>query len=94
MRLWEFDRLGGVGSQPFEVNKDGQMFVSAVLGYLWMNKEELGFDATVSSGSRSGRGRSTSTSRTITRKRSSSRVQTSMPLPKRSCSDSPVKQDA
>jgi hypothetical protein len=32
MRLWEFDRLGGVGSQLFKVNKDGQMFVSAVLG--------------------------------------------------------------
>ena len=47
MRLWEFDRLGGVGSQPLEINRDGQMFVSAVLGYLWMNEEELGFDPTV-----------------------------------------------
>ena len=47
-----------------------------------------------SSGSRPGRGRSRSTSRTITRKRSSSCMQTSMPPPKRSCSDSPVKQDA
>ena len=48
-----------------------------------------------SSGSRPGRGRSRSrsTSRTITRKRSSSCVQTSMSLPKRSCSDSPVGQD-
>jgi hypothetical protein len=43
-----------------------------------------------SSGSRPGRGRSRSTSRTITRKRSSSCVQTSMPPPKRLCSDSPV----
>lgn len=34
MRLWEFDRLGGVASGPFDVNKDGQMFVSAILGFL------------------------------------------------------------
>ncbi|KAF2174352.1 hypothetical protein K469DRAFT_614801, partial [Zopfia rhizophila CBS 207.26] len=227
MRLWEFDRLGVVGSTPFDINKDGQMLVSAILGYLWMSEEELGFDstilddggrytqiqrggrmerlcleerikrqrsvagrattcwrgslgdepdsglvikdswefeerpeeglllkeateagvknvaryyhhetvhtggevddvrhnvrkglsntggrnpfqqrrptlpeavtsATMSSGSRPSRGRSrsTSTSRTITRKRSSSCVQTSMPPPKRSCSNSPVKQGA
>ncbi|KAF2192053.1 hypothetical protein K469DRAFT_719131, partial [Zopfia rhizophila CBS 207.26] len=224
MRLWEFDRLGVVGSMPFDVNKDGQMLVSAILGYLWMSEEELGFDSTIlddggrytqiqrggrmerlgleelikrersvagrattcwrgsledepdgglvikdswefeerpeeglllreateagvenvaryyhhetvhargemddvrrnvrkglsdtggrnpfqrrptlpdavtspatSSSSRPGRGRSTSTSRTITRKRSSSCVETSMPPPKRSCSNSPVKQDA
>ncbi|KAF2179337.1 hypothetical protein K469DRAFT_799086 [Zopfia rhizophila CBS 207.26] len=225
MRLWEFNRLGVVGSTPFDVNKDGQMLVSAILGYLWMSEEELGFDSTIlddggrytqiqrdgrierlgleelmkrqrsvagrattcwrgsledepdgglvikdswefeerpeeglllkeateagvknvaryyhhetvhtrgemddvrhnvrkglsdaggrnpfqqrrpthpdavtspatSSGSRPGRGRSRSTSRTITRKRSSSCVRTSMPPPKRSCSDSPVKQDA
>ncbi|KAF2189865.1 hypothetical protein K469DRAFT_701152 [Zopfia rhizophila CBS 207.26] len=224
MRLWEFDRLGVIGSTPFNVNKDGQMFVSAILGYLWMSEEELGFDLTIlddggrytqiqrggrkerlgleelikrqrsvasrattcwrgslgdesdgglvikdswefkerpeeglllkeateagvknvaryyhhetvhaggemddvrhnvrkglsdtggrnpfqqrrptlpeavtspatSSSSRPGRGRSTSTSRTITRKRSSSCVQTSMPPPKRSCSNSPVKHD-
>jgi len=43
------------------------------------------------SGSR--RGRSGSSSRTMTRKRSSSSIQASMPPPKRSCSNSPVKQD-
>jgi Fungal protein kinase len=47
MRLWVFDRLGGVASQPFDINKDGQMFVSAILGYLWMDEEELGFDPTI-----------------------------------------------
>ncbi|KAF2193607.1 hypothetical protein K469DRAFT_239099 [Zopfia rhizophila CBS 207.26] len=47
MRLWEFDRLGVIGSTPFDVNKDGQMFVSAILGYLWMSEEELGFDLTI-----------------------------------------------
>ena len=47
MRLWEFDRLGGLASQPFDINKDGQMFVSAILGFLWMTEEELGFDPTM-----------------------------------------------
>jgi hypothetical protein len=47
MRLWEFDRLGAVGSTPFDINKDGKMFVSVMLGYLWMSEEELGFDPTV-----------------------------------------------
>jgi hypothetical protein len=47
MRLWVFDRLGGVASKPFDINKDGQMLVSAILGYLWMNEEELGFDPTI-----------------------------------------------
>jgi hypothetical protein len=36
-----------VASKSFDVNKDGQMFVSAILGFLWMNEEELGFDPTI-----------------------------------------------
>lgn len=48
---------------------------------------------TTSSASGRGRGRSRSNSRTMPRKRSSSSIQASMPPPKRSCSDSPVKQD-
>jgi Fungal protein kinase len=47
MRLWEFDRVGGIASAPFDVNKDGLRFVSVVLGYLWMDKEQLGFDPTI-----------------------------------------------
>ena len=48
MRLWEFDRLGVVGSTtPFDINKDARMLVSVVLGYLWMSEEDLGFDPTV-----------------------------------------------
>ncbi|KAF2468324.1 uncharacterized protein BDR25DRAFT_335443 [Lindgomyces ingoldianus] len=208
MRLWEFDRLGVVGSTPFDINKEGEKFISAVLGFLWMSEEELGFDPTIaedgrrymhierngrmeriwldahmrrqrsvagrattcwsgslnerpeeglllkeatgagatnvaryyhhetvyingevddvsanvrkglndtvgrdpllqrrtahsdtitnstaSSASGARRGRSRSTSRTITRKRSSSSIQALMPRPKRSCSDSPAKQD-
>jgi hypothetical protein len=48
---------------------------------------------TTSSASGGGRGRSRSSSRTMTRKRSLSSIQASMPPPKRSCSDSPIKQD-
>ncbi|KAH8723920.1 hypothetical protein GQ44DRAFT_709364 [Phaeosphaeriaceae sp. PMI808] len=47
MRLWEFDRLGAIGSTAFDINKDGEMFVSVILGYLWMSEEELGFDPTI-----------------------------------------------
>jgi hypothetical protein len=47
MRLWEFDRLGGIASSPFDINEEGLQFVSAVLGYLWMNDEQLGFDPTM-----------------------------------------------
>ena len=47
MRLWEFDRLGVVGSTPFDINKDSEMFVSAILGLLWMSEDELGFDPTI-----------------------------------------------
>jgi len=34
MRLWEFDRLGVVGSTSFDINKDDEMFVSVILGFL------------------------------------------------------------
>jgi hypothetical protein len=47
MRLWEFDRLGAIASEHFDINEDGLQFVSTVLGFLWMSKEELGFDPTI-----------------------------------------------
>ncbi len=47
MRIWEFDRLGGIASEQFDINKDGLLFVSTVLGFLWMSEEELGFDPTI-----------------------------------------------
>ncbi|KAH8696886.1 hypothetical protein GQ44DRAFT_779472 [Phaeosphaeriaceae sp. PMI808] len=47
MRLWEFDRLGGIASTRFDINKDGLQFVSAVLGFLWLNEEQLGFDPSI-----------------------------------------------
>lgn len=47
MRLWEFDRLGGIASERFNVNEDGLQLVSTILGFFWMNKEQLGFDPTI-----------------------------------------------
>ncbi|KAH7111261.1 hypothetical protein B0J11DRAFT_192449 [Dendryphion nanum] len=47
MRLWLFDRLGGIASSHFDIHEDGLQFVSAVLGFLWLNEEQLGFDPTI-----------------------------------------------
>ena len=47
MTVWEFDRLGGIASQQFDINKDGLQFVSTILAFLWVNEEQLGFDPTV-----------------------------------------------
>lgn len=47
MRLWVFDRLGGIAAQQFDINKDGFQFVYAILGFFWMSEEELGFDPTI-----------------------------------------------
>ncbi|KAI1770974.1 hypothetical protein F4818DRAFT_430766 [Hypoxylon cercidicola] len=47
MRIWKFDRLGGIASGQFDINKDGHRFVSTILGFLRMNGEQLGFDPTI-----------------------------------------------
>lgn len=47
MRIWEFDRIGAIASEQFDINEDGLRFVSTILGFLWMNEEELGFDRTI-----------------------------------------------
>ncbi|KAI1086053.1 hypothetical protein F5B19DRAFT_200600 [Rostrohypoxylon terebratum] len=46
MRVWEFDRLGGIASTQFDINKDGLRFVSTILGLLWLKEKDLGFDPT------------------------------------------------
>ncbi|KAJ6436591.1 Sulfatase domain containing protein [Purpureocillium lavendulum] len=49
MRVWEFDRLGGIASERFDINKEdgGVQFVTTILGFLRMNREMLGFDPTI-----------------------------------------------
>ncbi len=53
MRVWEFDRLGGIASERFDIHEDGLQFVFTILGFLWMTEEHLGFDPSI----RSDRGR-------------------------------------
>ncbi|KAK5998909.1 hypothetical protein PT974_01293 [Cladobotryum mycophilum] len=47
MRVWEFDRLGGIGSSQFDINTDGLRFVKTMLAFFWLNDEQLGFDPTI-----------------------------------------------
>ncbi|KAI0429638.1 hypothetical protein F5Y09DRAFT_309977 [Xylaria sp. FL1042] len=47
MRIWVFDRLGGIASDRFDINENGLRFVSTILGFLWMNEAQLGFDPTI-----------------------------------------------
>ncbi|KAL6690661.1 serine/threonine-protein kinase Sgk2 [Trichoderma pleuroticola] len=49
MRLWEYDRLGGIASEQFDINdsKGALEFVATMLGFLWMDEERLGFDPTI-----------------------------------------------
>ncbi|KAI1908584.1 hypothetical protein LOZ66_005657 [Ophidiomyces ophidiicola] len=47
LRVWEFDRCGGIGSEQININKDGLQFVMVILGFLLMSRPQLGFDPTV-----------------------------------------------
>lgn len=47
LRVWAFDRLGGVASGEIDINTDGVRFVATILGFLWMTVEQLGFDPTI-----------------------------------------------
>ncbi|EEH17372.1 hypothetical protein PABG_07368 [Paracoccidioides brasiliensis Pb03] len=47
LRLWNFDRLGGIASEEFNINRDGLRFVSVILGFLLMSRKQLGFDPTI-----------------------------------------------
>ncbi|KAK7732535.1 hypothetical protein SLS53_008421 [Cytospora paraplurivora] len=47
MRVWEFDRVGAIASEQFDINEDGRQFVLTILGFLCMSKEQIGFDPTI-----------------------------------------------
>ncbi|KAI1825060.1 hypothetical protein F4861DRAFT_538322 [Xylaria intraflava] len=47
LRLWEYDRLGGIASTKFDIHENGQLLVSIILGFLWMDNNSLGFDSTI-----------------------------------------------
>ncbi|KKP01759.1 hypothetical protein THAR02_06138 [Trichoderma harzianum] len=52
MRLWEYDRVGGIASEQFDINdsENPLEFVATMLGFLWTDDERLGFDPTILSG--------------------------------------------
>ncbi|KUI73954.1 hypothetical protein VM1G_09464 [Cytospora mali] len=47
MRLWEFDRLGAIASEKFDIHEDALQFVYTILGFIWASDTELGFDPTI-----------------------------------------------
>lgn len=47
MRVWVFDRIGGIASQQIDINKEPVQFIQVILGFLWMSEEDLGFDPTI-----------------------------------------------
>ncbi|KAI1905874.1 hypothetical protein LOZ65_006914, partial [Ophidiomyces ophidiicola] len=47
MRLWHFDRSGGIASERFDIHEEGRRFVSVMLRYLLMTEGDLGFDPTI-----------------------------------------------
>lgn len=47
LRLWVFDRVGGLASEGIDINKEGVRFISVILGFLHMNRKQLGFDPTI-----------------------------------------------
>ncbi|PKY06361.1 hypothetical protein P168DRAFT_279806 [Aspergillus campestris IBT 28561] len=47
MRLWAFDRSGAISSSSFDINEEGLLFVSTMLGFLHMSEKQLGFDPTI-----------------------------------------------
>ena len=47
MRLWYFDRVGGIASPSFNINEDGQLFVSILSGFLTMDERKLGYDPSI-----------------------------------------------
>lgn len=44
MELWVFDRSGPYSSGEFDIREDHKKFIRALVGYAFMNEEELGLD--------------------------------------------------
>ncbi|KAG5951073.1 hypothetical protein E4U58_001329 [Claviceps cyperi] len=47
MRVWLFDRLGGIASEQIDIHKEPIHFIKVMLGFLWMSEEDLGFDSSI-----------------------------------------------
>ncbi|KAG6091256.1 hypothetical protein E4U31_007267, partial [Claviceps sp. LM219 group G6] len=47
MRVWLFDRLGGIASEQININTEPLQFIKVILGFLRMSEEDLGFDSSI-----------------------------------------------
>ncbi|KUI74461.1 hypothetical protein VM1G_10182 [Cytospora mali] len=47
MRVWEFDRAGGIGSTLFNIHENGPRLILTLLGFLTMGESDLGYDPTI-----------------------------------------------
>lgn len=47
MRIWNFDRVGAIGSAQFDIHQDGLQFVAVILAFLLVDTTGLGFDPTI-----------------------------------------------
>ncbi|KAK7740991.1 hypothetical protein SLS53_005054 [Cytospora paraplurivora] len=47
MRVWKFDRIGGISSDLFDIHEDGPRLVSTLLGFLTIDQADLGYDPTI-----------------------------------------------
>lgn len=47
MRLWQFDRIGAIASDDFDIHKQPLNFLIIILGFFWMSENDLGFDPTI-----------------------------------------------
>ncbi|KAG6059784.1 hypothetical protein E4U32_003819 [Claviceps aff. humidiphila group G2b] len=47
MRVWLFDRLGGIASEQIDIHTEPIQFIKVMLGFLWMSEEDLGFDSSI-----------------------------------------------
>jgi hypothetical protein len=47
MRIWLFDRVGGIGSTSFNIHKDPKRFIRVILGFAVMGPGALGHDMTI-----------------------------------------------
>ncbi|KAG6064397.1 hypothetical protein E4U32_000276 [Claviceps aff. humidiphila group G2b] len=47
MRVWVFDRIGGIASEQIDVNREPVQFIEVMILFLRMSEEDLGFELTI-----------------------------------------------
>lgn len=47
MRVWRFDRAGGLASEGFNIKQEAGKFIRVIFGFFLMSKEDLGFNPSI-----------------------------------------------